>query len=78
MPPRYSYRVAWSDEDNAWIAISPEWRFLSADGPAPQDAMVELDTAIAGAIEAFAAEGWEPPKPMLAEDEAFSRIEIGE
>lgn len=63
MTPKYSYRIAWSDDDQAWIAISPEFgRNISAHGDTPQEAMAELNIAIAGAVETYTAELWSLPE----------------
>lgn len=79
MIPRYSYRIAWSDADNCWIAISPEFgRTVSAFGDTAQDAMAELDIAIAGVIETYNAESWTLPKRIDACRTAFYLVESWE
>ena len=79
MPPKYSYRVAWSDTDNAWIAISPEFgRTVSAFGDTPQEAMTELDIARGGVIEIYASESHPLPRRIDAEETAFYLVESWE
>lgn len=46
----YSMRVEWSDEDNCWIARSPEWVGLSAFGETRQEAIREAEIALDGMI----------------------------
>lgn len=61
----YSYSVAWSPRDAAYIALSPEFPGLSAVGAAPADAIKELEVAIGLALETYAEAGERPPAPRL-------------
>lgn len=60
----YSFRVLWSDEDECYIATSPEFPNLSAFGDSAQEALAELDIALEAAIETYEEEGWELPLPQ--------------
>lgn len=73
MPPRYSYRIAWSDEDSAWIARCPEFgRTVSAFGDTPQEAMAELETVIKSVIDIYHNEGWQLPEPVRVDRIGFT------
>jgi len=79
MIPKYSYRVAWSADDDCWIAISPEFGCsVSAHGDTPQEAIAELDIVISGVVETYAAESWTLPKRIDASETAFYLVESWE
>lgn len=59
----YSYRVAWSKDDESYIATSPEFPGLSAFGDTATEALEELGSVIEAALEVYAEEGWTPPEP---------------
>lgn len=61
--PNYSFQVSWSDEDEGYIALCPEFPTLSAFGESAEEAVVELQEAIAGAIEILEEEGQSIPSP---------------
>jgi antitoxin HicB len=61
----YSYSVAWSPRDAAYIALSPEFPGLSAVGGDPAGAIKELEVAIELALETYAEAGERPPAPSL-------------
>ena len=61
--PNYGMRLAWSPEDQVYVASCPELGDLSAHGPAPAEAAAELGKAIELAIETFEEEGWALPEP---------------
>ncbi|HSU15634.1 type II toxin-antitoxin system HicB family antitoxin [Longimicrobium sp.] len=65
---KYSYAVRWSDEDEAYIAVCPDFPGLSAFGDTPADAVAELDVAVELAIETHEAEGWPLPMPSMAQE----------
>jgi predicted RNase H-like HicB family nuclease len=60
---KYSMRVSWSQEDEAFVASCPELGELSAHGVTPQKAAAELSEAISLALEAYEEEEWPPPAP---------------
>lgn len=64
---QYSMRVFWSDEDESFIAVCPEFQDLSAFGDTYEDAVHELKVAIGGAIEIYREEGWALPERAVAE-----------
>jgi predicted RNase H-like HicB family nuclease len=61
----YSFVVQWSEEDQAYIAKSPEFPYMAADGETPQAAIDELQIALEGAIEVYKAKGWSLPEPQV-------------
>jgi len=44
--PRYPVTIFCSEEDRGYIAIAPDLKGCSAFGDTPQEALVELETAI--------------------------------
>ncbi|HMP43251.1 MAG TPA: type II toxin-antitoxin system HicB family antitoxin [Roseiflexaceae bacterium] len=60
---KYSYTIAWSDEDAAYVALSPEFPGISGIAETVKDAVSELQTALALAVETYQEEGWELPAP---------------
>ena len=64
-PLRFSTRVAWSEEDEAFVAVCPEFQGISAFGASSGEAVNELNEALQLAVEAHVAEGWPIPEPRL-------------
>ena len=64
--PNYGYRVAWSSEDDAYVATCAELEGLSGLGDTAQEALAELRVAVELAIEEFTDSGAEIPKPIPA------------
>lgn len=60
----YSCRVVWSDEDDGYIATSPEFADISAFGVTAAEAIAELEDALSAAIETYRDSGWELPEPL--------------
>lgn len=60
----YSYHVAWSERDSAYVAVSPEFPGLSGLGTSAEEAVAELRVAIDLALETFEEEGKAPPEPQ--------------
>jgi predicted RNase H-like HicB family nuclease len=59
----YSFTVRWSDEDEGYIAVCPEFPGVSAWGETPDDAIREVQVALELSIEIRNEEGWELPAP---------------
>jgi len=70
---RYSIRVAWSEEDAMFVAICPALGGISALGETVQQAVIELEDAMALAVETYESEGWPlpPPDPVVAHSGQF-------
>lgn len=64
----YSVKVFWSGEDEAFIAVCPELKNLSAFGATREDALRELDVAIEAALAVYREEGWPIPAPAGSAD----------
>jgi len=64
---RYSIRVAWSDEDDMFVAVCPALGGISALGETIQEAVVEIEAAMVLAVETYESEGWPlpPPDPVV-------------
>jgi antitoxin HicB len=61
---RYLAHIFWSDEDGGYIALAPDLPGCSAFGETQQEALAELQDAIAAWIEAFQAAGNPIPGPQ--------------
>lgn len=75
--PPYSFRVLWSDEDDAYIATSPEFAGVSGIGESPESALREVRTGLGLALETFRADGWPLPSPeTLSEFSGQFRLRV--
>jgi predicted HicB family RNase H-like nuclease len=75
--PPYGFRVRWSDEDDAYVATSPEFDGVSGIGDDPESAVREAQTALALALETFRSEGWTPPPPeKITESSGQFRLRV--
>jgi predicted RNase H-like HicB family nuclease len=63
MTMKYSFRIQWSEEDEAFVATSAEFPGLSAFGETHQEALREAETALELMIETYQASGIPLPKP---------------
>ena len=59
----YSVRIVWSDEEEGYIATSPEFENLSAFGATPGEAAAQLETVVRAAIDTHRESGWALPEP---------------
>ena len=59
--PPYSFRVVWSDEDQAFVATCPEFNGVSGLAESPAAALEEAQTALRLMIKTYEAEAWELP-----------------
>lgn len=64
----YPITVYYSDEDESFVAVSTAWPFLSATGETSEEALREMQSAIAGALEVSVRHGDPIPDsdPVLA------------
>jgi predicted RNase H-like HicB family nuclease len=70
-PVRYPAQIFWSDEDEGYIAVARDLPGCSAFGESQQEALAELQHAIAAWIEASRAAGNpipEPSKPAVEDN----------
>jgi len=65
MTNKYSFEIAWSVEDNAYIACCPEFPGLLAHGDTPEEAVIEASIALEGVIEVHRNKNMPLPEPRL-------------
>ena len=63
---KYGFRIVWSDEDEGYIATSPEFPGLSAFGETQEEALAEAKVAQELFIEDMRERGEELPRPLEA------------
>jgi predicted RNase H-like HicB family nuclease len=66
MPNKYRFDLNWSDEDDGYIAVCPEFPGLSAFGDTAEEALAEAQIALGLFIESYKAKGIPLPKPEKA------------
>ena len=59
----YRIEVAWSDEDDAWLADVPDLAFCTAHGDTPEEAVAEARLAVEAWLDAARAQGRTIPPP---------------
>jgi predicted HicB family RNase H-like nuclease len=62
---KYSMQLFWSDDDQEYVAIIPEFAHLSALAKTPQDAVREALVAADAFLEDMVEVGEEPPEPLV-------------
>lgn len=72
----YRKYVAWSDEDQAWIATSPDFPGLSAAADSDVDALAQLRDVLEGAIATYQEEGWPLPEPQPLQTEYSGQLRL--
>src|SRR5437899_816346 len=65
---KYGFRIVWSDEDEGYIATSPEFPGLSAFGATQEEALTEKLIAQDLFIEDMRERGEELPAPQVASE----------
>ena len=60
---KYSVYVMWSDEDDGYIAIVPELSEVSAYGDTREEAIEELEIALACVLDVMDEDGTPRPRP---------------
>lgn len=61
---KYSIHLAWSDEDECYVATIPELPGLSALGDTPEEAVIEAKIAAEGFIAVLKEDGEKVPDPQ--------------
>ena len=64
---RYSMQLFFSEEDNEYVALVPEFPHLSALAATPDDAVREAQVAVEAFLEDMVEAGEEPPPPQVLE-----------
>ena len=65
---KYGFRLIWSDEDEGFIATSPEFPGLSAFGETEEEALAEAKIARALFIEDMQERGEDLPEPVTVHE----------
>lgn len=65
---KYSFKIVWSDEDEAYIVTCREFPGLSAFGDTQESALAEAQTALTLMIEAYKESGIDLPPPNVEEE----------
>ena len=60
---RYHINLFWSEEDGCWVADVPDLRFCSAFGDTPEEAVREVQIAMAAWLESAREHGDPIPEP---------------
>lgn len=64
----YSFRVVWSDEDDAFVAVCPEFEGVSGLGETAAEALSEAQVALELMMETYQHERWPLPAPTNLEE----------
>src|SRR5215475_2882994 len=68
MKNKYSFQVAWSDEDKTYFASCPEFPGLLAHGDTPEEAIKEAGIALEGIIEVYKESDLQLPAPQTRQE----------
>lgn len=68
MKNKYSFQVAWSDEDMTYFASCPEFPGLLAHGDTPEEAIKEAGIALEGIIEVYKESDLQLPAPQTRQE----------
>jgi predicted RNase H-like HicB family nuclease len=63
---KYTYRIEWSEEDQAHIAKCLEFPSLAAHGKTPEKALKEIETVVAASVAWIEEENGIVPEPLGA------------
>ncbi len=63
MGSKYHINLFWSDEDICWIADLPDLKYCSAHGPTPEDALAEIQIAMAAWLDVARENNKPIPEP---------------
>ncbi len=61
--PRYHINLFWSQDDDCWIADVPDLHYCATHGANPDEALANVQDAIAGWLDAATASGKDIPEP---------------
>jgi antitoxin HicB len=62
---KYSMQIFWSEEDGEYVALVPEFPYLSALAKKPDKAVREAVMVTEAVLESLADQGQEPPEPQI-------------
>jgi predicted RNase H-like HicB family nuclease len=60
----YSMQLFWSEEDQEYVAVIPEFPYLSALAATPEQAVHEAEIVLGLALDHMAEIGQDPPEPL--------------
>lgn len=63
---KYTYRIEWSEDDDAHIARCLEFPSLAAHGKTPEKALKEIETVVAASVKWIEEESGTVPEPLGA------------
>ncbi len=61
--PHYHINLFWPVVDGCWIADVPDFRYCSIHGDTPDEAIANVQDAVAGWIKVAREQGLEVPRP---------------
>lgn len=64
MHDRFTYRVTWSEEDEAYVGLCAEFPSLSWLDASPEAALAGMRSVVAGVVADMLANGEQPPEPI--------------
>lgn len=64
----YTIKTFWSDKDQTWIGICPEFEGLATVGKTRREAADEAEAALANYIEIYKEDGIPLPKPLAVSE----------
>jgi predicted HicB family RNase H-like nuclease len=68
MDLHYSASVAWSEEDDEFVALCPEFRGASGSGDTAEEALAQLQESITVLLQTYADQGLNAPEPRMMEE----------
>jgi len=69
---KYSVKIAWSDEDECFVATIPEFPNLSAFGDSQEEAMADAKVVLQMAVESLERDDIAAPVPKVVEHHEYS------
>jgi len=74
MNPHYHVNIFWHAPDECWVADVPDLKACSAFGDTPEQALQEVQIAMAGWLDTAAAHGMTIPQPAYRPEEVAQRF----
>lgn len=68
MVPRYHINLFWYEPDASWVADVPDLKACSAFGDSPEEALAEIQVAMAGWLDVAQERGITIPEPSYHPD----------
>jgi len=74
--PNYRIIVAWSDEDEAFLAYAPDLRGCVSHGGTREEALFNVELMIGEWLISAEQLGWEIPKPLSHQEQEAQAIQV--